>query len=164
MAIWLEHQQRYLKEWQAIAPHLHSLPGDAKTIVFGHNLHLSRRDDLIINATGVNPGGNQVASVGRHLNEIFANQILSIWMIQGSGEDSQPLAGLPRQLEAPATSFNHLLAEVGDAFLLPTGGHSPAHEFLARQQAIYHMYNAHFVTPPAAQTDAIVFIRDVSPS
>ena len=90
---------RELVMHRQLVDHLHSLPDSERCVVLGHNLHLARRDDLIGPATGVNPGGDSTSSIGHHLHEVFPEQILSLWLIQGYGEDSQPLVDLPCRLD-----------------------------------------------------------------
>ena len=44
-----------------------------------------------------------------------------MWLLHGSGSDSQPLTSLPREFALAMGSLNEALAQVGECFLLPLG-------------------------------------------
>ncbi len=132
---------------------------DAKLVLMAHALHLAK-DDSAITAGGVGPGGGQTSSLGHWLTQEEKEATFSVWMLYGAGEDSQPLASLPRRANFPARSLNAMLSRQGKAFLFfPTD----APELFRPPCVVGHMYNALFETSLLLQADAVVFLPHVTP-
>jgi erythromycin esterase-like protein len=128
-----------------------------KLVLMGHALHLARKDDPIA-GSGIGPGGGKVSSLGHHLAQERGLKSLSIWMLYGAGEDSQPFPDLPRTARYDGDTLNAALAALGTPLLLPLT--DPVFRDPVR---IGHMYNATVTLAPAAQTDAIFFLPRVTP-
>ncbi|MEM7016097.1 MAG: erythromycin esterase family protein [Pseudomonadota bacterium] len=135
---------------------------DSCIVLMAHDLHLARNDFQIYSPEGVGPGGDTARSTGHFVNEHWPEQVTSIWMLHEFGQDSQPLPGLPCELQASKDSLNALLGQVGECFLLPVSSEAPEADPLRQEMPIYHLYNIHFRARIAEQVDFILFIREVS--
>lgn len=129
-----------------------------KIAVMAHAMHLAKDDSLIEGGAGVGPGGGQTCSLGHHIVRELGLAAISIWMIYGGGEDSQPMPDLPRRARYPRETLN---AQLAQRFKSPS--------LIATQNApdapvsIGHMYNAIFRTRLREQCDALFFFPQVSP-
>ena len=81
---------------------------DALIVLLGHAFHLAK-DDAGIAGQGVGPGGGGTASLGHWLNREQQLQTAAIWLLYGSGRDSQPLKDLANEADYPDESVNGLL-------------------------------------------------------
>jgi erythromycin esterase-like protein len=131
----------------------------AKLVLLAHALHLAKDDDALV-AGGVGPGGGKVSSLGHWLAREQNENPFSVWMLYGAGEDSQPLASLPRRASFPAHSLNAMLSRFGTALLF-----FPADtpELFGPPCVVGHMYNALIETSLLRQADAVVFLPQVTP-
>jgi len=132
---------------------------DGKIVLMAHALHLAK-DDNSIKAGGVGPGGGLTSSLGHWLVQEEKEAVFSVWLIYGAGEDSQPLANLPRKADFPAHSLNALLAR-HEAPLLFFPPDAP--ELFRPPCVVAHMYNALIETSLLLQVDAVVFLPRVTP-
>jgi hypothetical protein len=132
---------------------------DAKLVLMAHALHLAK-DDSAIKAGGVGPGGGRTSSLGHWLTQEEKENVFSVWLLYGAGEDSQPLANLPRRANFPANSVNAMLARQGTALLFFP---ADAPELFRPPCVVGHMYNALFETSLLLQADAVVFLPEVTP-
>jgi erythromycin esterase-like protein len=136
-----------------------------KIVLLGQNLHLSKdlsRIGMPVAQGG--PGGGQLPSLGEYICRRLPGQVLSIWMLYNRGRDCQPFTWLSRELRPVPGSLNAALAEVGLAFLLPLASPDPRAAPLATEMDVVAApYNTVSRLAIAAQADAIVFVRDVSP-
>src|SRR6185312_11328282 len=137
------------------------LTDDAPTVVMGHAMHLSKNDDLIRGVVGVGPGGGRECSIGHHLTQTLGLKAVSIWLVFGGGEDSQPMPDLPRRFDYPADSLNGRLRSVTTPVLFPISG-APAGLF-DRPLGVGHMYNAVQPLVLGGLVDAILFLPRVTP-
>ncbi len=126
-----------------------------RLVLMGHALHLAKTDPSV---SGVGPGGGQVSSLGRHLVRERGLKMLSLWMLYGAGEDSQPFPDLPRRAAYGKHTLNAALAGRGAPLLLPL-----TDPIFRKSTDIGHMYNATVSLVPADVADAIVFLPRVSP-
>jgi len=133
--------------------------GTTRLVVMAHALHLAKCDRAIASG-GVGPGGNRTPSLGDWLVQERGKKVFSVWMIYGGGEDSQPLANLPRSAHFPAYSLNAMLARFGQPLLFFPGD---APGLFKEKCAIGHMYNGLIKTSLAVQADAVVFLPAVTP-
>ena len=134
---------------------------DAPTVVMGHALHLAKDDHLMGQAVGIGHGGGLECSVGHHLVQSLGYKAVSIWMIHGTGEDSQPFPDLPRQLSYPPTTLNARLSELRDPVLFRIN--DAARDLWDKSVGIGHMYNTIQQTVLAGQVDAILYLPKVTP-
>ena len=132
---------------------------ETKLILMAHALHLAK-NDAAIKAGGVGPGGGQTSSLGHWLTQEEREATFSVWLLYGAGEDSQPLANLPRRANFPASSVNAMLARHGHALLFFP---ADAPELFGPPCVVGHMYNALFETFLLQQADAVVFLPEVTP-
>ena len=86
-----------------------------------------------------------------------------MWLLHGSGSDSQPLTSLPREYALAKGSLNEALAEVGECFLLPLGPLEPLPALLRGEQDVRWIYGAGCRTRITAQADAVFFVREATP-
>lgn len=133
-------------------------PEDALLVLMGHAFHLAK-DDAGLAGPGVGPGGGRVSSLGHHLCRERGLASAGIWMLYGSGEDSQPLADLPRVADYPADTLNRTLLEEGTAMLLPLTEDAPFQGAVR----IGHLYNLVAEVDIRAQADALHFFPRVTP-
>jgi erythromycin esterase-like protein len=140
---------------------LRRLDAGAPTVVMGHALHLAKDDRLLGKAVGVGPGGGLECSIGHHLAQELGLKAVSIWLVHGAGEDSQPFPGLPRALAYPAASLNNRLMSLGQPWLVPIAGAPPG--LFDAPLGVGHMYNAVQPVTLAGQVDALVFLPRVTP-
>jgi len=132
---------------------------DHKLVLMGHALHLAK-DDAAIKAGGVGPGGGQTSSLGHWLVQDEKEDVFSVWMLYGAGEDSQPLANLPQKANFPPHSLNAMLARQGRVLLFFP---ADAPELFRPPCVIGHMYSALIETSLLLQADAVVFLPQVTP-
>jgi erythromycin esterase-like protein len=137
------------------------LTNAARTVVMGHALHLAKDDRLLGKAVGLGPGGGIECSIGHHLLKILGLKAMSIWMIQGGGEDSQPFADLPRRFNYPSTTLNTMLRDSQTPVLFRIADAPPG--LFNKPIGIGHMYNNVQATVLAGQVDAILYLPKVSP-
>jgi erythromycin esterase-like protein len=131
-------------------------PGDL-LVLMGHAFHLVKDDTAIGGAAGVGPGGGLVASLGHHL-VASGLRVGAVWMLYGTGEDSQPFPDLPRQASYPSITLNARLARGGTPAVLPVGADGEV-----REVKIGHMYNAVASIDLPAAVDAVHFMPTVTP-
>jgi erythromycin esterase-like protein len=136
---------------------IRALVGD-QLVLMAHALHLPKDDDLLDAPGIVGPGGDRVASLGHHINQETGLKTFVIWMIYGTGEDSQPLPDLPRKARFAPDTLNARLAARFDTPALVLTQSAPKQAL-----AIGQMYNSTFRTPVHSQADAIWFVPKVTP-
>jgi hypothetical protein len=112
-------------------------------------------------APGVGPGGGLEWSLGHHLVQTLGLKTVSIWLIHGAGEDSQPFPDLPRRFAYPPSSLNARLSGFDTPVLFPIKG-APAGLF-EREIGVGHMYNTIQPVALAGQVDAILYLPKVGP-
>jgi len=150
MAYREDFMKRRFADARAIAP--------GKMALMAHATHLAKDDRLIEGGIGVGPGGGRVSSLGHHIVSELGLTAVSIWMIYGEGEDSQPIPGLPRTARYPRDSLNARLSRrFRDPTLVLTDGAPDG--FVS----VGHMYNARFFTRLRGQVDALYFFPRVTP-
>jgi erythromycin esterase-like protein len=133
----------------------------AGVVLMGHAAHLARDSrSMHLLDTGAGPAADTLGSV---LARDHPGRVLSIWLLHGSGEDSQPLRSLPTRYPLVRGTLNEALAELGDSFLLPLTTPGPLPELLRHEQEIRWIYGAGCRTRLTDQTDAIVFVRHAHP-
>jgi hypothetical protein len=133
----------------------------APLVVMGHALHLLKNDALGGSAGPAGPGGGRVASLGHWLAQEPPMPVFSVWMMWGSGEDSQPFPDLPRRFAYRRGTLNAALAEFSQPVLFPIAG-APGGLF-EPPWAVGHMYNQTVEVILAGQVDAILYLPRVSP-
>lgn len=129
-----------------------------KQVLLAHATHLAKDDRLFADFAGVGPGGALTPSLGHHIVQELGLKAFSIWMIYGAGEDSQPLADLPRKAAFTHDSLNRRLAARFKTPTLIRTDHAPD-----EMMTIAHMYNSTLRTPLKGQMDALYFVPRVSP-
>jgi erythromycin esterase-like protein len=153
------HREQVMhRQMQAL---LSMAPAGAKFALMSHNIHLAKDNLAIKLPGGAGPGGNRLPSIGTFLERLLPGEVFSIWMLCGRGTDAQPYAGLTREVIAPRGSLNDALCEVGPAFVLLLD--DPLPQLLGRE--IDFVTNGNLVSRAVVprQTDAIFFVRDVTP-
>lgn len=122
-----------------------------RTVLIGHNLHISAGSDRIVIDGGVGPGGGLTAPLGTQL----ARQGIAgpcLWTLHDHGDDSGPPPGDGTVRSVPGT-LNATLATLGDTpVAIPTG---PV-EALHRPWSVASMYGATVEVTPADVCDLIV--------
>jgi erythromycin esterase-like protein len=131
-------------------------------VLMGHNAHLAK-DSTRVRLQGIGPGGGEEVAVGTWLARRMPEAVLAVWMLFERGRDCQPLPSLPRELASPPDSLNALLAQVGDAYVLPLDAGRSKQKALASRSDVYMMYNQPAQLALAEQTDVLCFVREVSP-
>ena len=137
------------------------LSQNAPMALMGHGLHLAKDDRLLGKAVGVGPGGGLECSLGHHLVQVLGLKAVSIWLVHGEGEDSQPFPDLPRRLAYSTDTLNRRLEPLGGPTLIPIMS-APAGLF-DRPIGVGHMYNAVQQVVLDGQVDAIVYLPRVTP-
>ncbi|HXQ46282.1 MAG TPA: hypothetical protein VN806_06670 [Caulobacteraceae bacterium] len=140
---------------------IRALTDDAPMVVMGHGLHLAKDDRLLRSTVGVGPGGGQECSLGHHLVQVLGLKTVSIWLVHGAGEDSQPFPDLPRRFAYPADTLNRRLAPLAVPTLIPIAGAPPG--LFDRPIGVGHMYNAVQQVVLDGQVDAILYLPQVTP-
>lgn len=134
-----------------------NLCGSTRMVLMGHALHLAKSGDPV-GGSGIGPGGGRASSLGHHLAQERGLNILSVWMLYGAGDDSQPFPDLPNSATYPPGTLNAALASLGKPLLVPLN--NPVFD---QPIKVGHMYNAVVTVVPREQTDAIFFLPRVSP-
>jgi erythromycin esterase-like protein len=137
------------------------LAGEAPMALMGHALHLAKDDWRLGVAPGVGPGGGRETSLGHHLVQTLGLKAVSIWLVHGAGEDSQPFPDLPRRLTYPKDTLNSRLLGLETPVLFPIAG-APSGLF-DRSIGVGHMYNAVQPVILQGQVDAILYLPRVTP-
>lgn len=86
--------------------------------------------------------GPSRALLGTQLTRDHPGQVLSVWLLHGSGSDSPPLTSLPRQYAPDKGSLNEALAQVSECFLLPLGPPETLPQLLHGEQEVRWIYGA----------------------
>ena len=138
------------------------LAAGERVALMAGSLHLLKDD---ARATGLDrslgPGGGLVPPVGHHVAsraDLGPDRIAAIWMLCGSGRDSNPMVTGAQAIEPQRGTLNAALAGVaaGQPLLVPLAG-------LEGDVVLQHMYGSTFATPVARQLDAVVFAPWVHP-
>ncbi len=134
-----------------------------KFALMSHNMHLAKEAASMEVSGGAGPGGGQVEPIGTFLACGMPAQVFSIWMLCGRGRDSQPLSYMSDEVRSPKDSLNEMLCDVGPAFVLPLSRSDSLPAVLDRK--ISFVSNGNIVNRAVIprQTDAIFFVRDVTP-
>jgi hypothetical protein len=136
------------------------LPADQNVVLLGHAAHLSKDWP---SARPLDTGtGPPPASLGTQLARDHPGQVLSVWLLHGSGSDSQHLTSMPSEYARTKGSLNEALAQVGECFLLPLGPPETLPE-LRGEQDVRWIYGAGCRTRITAQADAEFFVREATP-
>jgi len=109
------------------------------------------------------PGGKSAPPLGDFLSRRYAGEVFSIWMLIGEGRDRQTMPPLTDKVRLVAGTLNAILAEVGECFVLPIDRSDRRARLLESKTRIGLDGNSSIETPVAAQTDALFFIRAVTP-
>jgi erythromycin esterase-like protein len=136
---------------------LDGLQADEKLVLMGHVLHLARHDIRL--DKGVGPGGGITTSLGHHISQELNEQVFAVWMLYGSGQDSQPYPDLPNKVQYADDSINHSLLKWNRQLVLTTKGVG----LLNKPVPFGHMYNAVEDIVLAEQADVLHFIPRVTP-
>ena len=135
-----------------------------RVVLMSHNLHLTRDSRRIQGfLQGTMPGGKRLPPVGDFVHRLLPGEVFSVWMLYDRGRDAQPYRWLSQELTSVPGSLNAALAEVGPAFVLATGSPDPRAGLLRRPMKMVHTSNAVCLAAVAEQTDALYFVREVSP-
>lgn len=142
-------------DWQ-----LQHLPNDTTLVLMAHAFHLAKRD-ANIEGQGVGPGGASVSSIGEHVARELRERPVSCWMLYGAGEDSQPLADLPRKANFPSDSLNRQLAAgLSAPAVLQV---IPAVRRALSAVRVGHLYNLAPRVDLGAEADFLMFFPRVMP-
>ncbi len=135
-------------------------PPDAKFVLMAHCLHLAKNHDAVKYAYGgARPGGDDAPALGTHLYRKHRDEIFSVWMLTGRGRNCDPYPGNRREFDLLPNTLNARLAQAGAAYVVPVAGCDE----LAREQRLAASGVELCRASVAEQTDAICFIRDVTP-
>jgi len=155
---------RELMMHREVMRQLECAPVNEKLALLSHDVHLCRDMNLIEGMTAAaGPGGKTAPPLGEFLSKRFSGEVFSIWMLVGEGLDLQTMAPLTNEVRLVAGSFNEILADLGDSFILPFIRGDSRSRLLETSMQIVMDGNASVRTPPASQTDAIFFARRVTP-
>jgi erythromycin esterase-like protein len=141
---------------------LADLPSDAKVILMGHNLHLSKDSEEITVGPIDSPAPTMWTSVGTHLARRYPEEIYSIWMLYDHGRHGTVLsaAGV-EELDSNPAAVEHLMAKVGSTFVLQLTSNDkrgPLHH--EKCNFLQNGSIASGLLP--AQADAVFFVREVT--
>jgi hypothetical protein len=138
-------------------------PGE-KIALFSHDVHLCRDASAIRGlSAAAGPGGKSAPPLGEFLSRRFPGDVFTTWMLAGKGRDRQQFAELSDEIRLIGGSFNAILAEFGECFILPIDRADPRARLLRTEMQLVMDGNVSLHTAPATQADAIFFIRDVTP-
>lgn len=135
-----------------------------KLVLMSHILHLAKEADALRTRGAIaGPGGSRVPCLGTVLCRHRPDEVFSIWMLCDRGTTAQPYRALGSEVAHVPGSLNAILAEVGNAFFLPTASHDPRAALLTRKTNVVSVFGVTTRTAIAEQADAIFFVRDVGP-
>ena len=138
-------------------------PVPQKFALMSHNEHLAKDIFSIKRKGGAGPGGGRVESIGTCLERTMPGQVFSIWMLCGRGRDSQPLSYMSNEVQSPNGTLNEMLSDIGAAFVLPINEADSLPTLLQREIKFVSNGNVVHRTVITRQTDAIFFVREVTP-
>ncbi|HET6874375.1 MAG TPA: erythromycin esterase family protein [Acidimicrobiales bacterium] len=137
---------------------------DRLVVLLGHNFHLVKDDAAIAPSASVGPGGGLVPSIGHHVANHLGLRVGAVWMLYGSGEDSQPFPDLPRVASYPASSLNGVLASAGRPVLVPAEDAAAACQTSAGGRTrVGIMYNLVVPVDLVRAVDIVHFVPSVTP-
>ena len=131
------------------------------TVFMAHALHLLKDDRLGGSAGPAGPGGGTSTSLGHFLSVEQERRVFSVWLIWGSGEDSQPFPDLPRHFSYGEDTLNAALRTFDQPVIFPVAD-APGGLF-DRPWKVGHMYNARVEVQLHGQVDALLYLPSVGP-
>ena len=155
-------RERYMQ--RQVDRMLGQMRANEKLALMSHNMHLCRAPEAVAGSdASAGPGGTTDPPLGAWLAARYPAEIFSVWMLIGRGRDSQPFPTLSKVIREKAGTLNELLGEIGDCFVLPIDATDRRARLLTENVEIMHDGNGGGRTAIARQTDAIFFVRDVTP-
>jgi erythromycin esterase-like protein len=138
--------------------YIEDLPGDAKVILLGHNLHLSKQGE------GIQAGEFKMwRSVGAHLAEEYRDQVFGIWMLFDHGRHGNVHLDDPvEELKSRPGTLERKMTHVGHLFLLPFLSSDHREAYLDQDRDLLIMGQVGR-TKLRMQTDAVFFVAEVTP-
>jgi erythromycin esterase-like protein len=141
---------------------LEGLPSDAKVILMGHNLHLSKSSDEITIGPVGSPAPTMWASIGTHLAQRYPDEVYSMWMLYDHGRHGTVLqAEGVEELHSNPAAVEHLMAKVGSTFILQLTSDDKKGPFYRQKHNFLQNGSIASCLLPA-QTDAVFFVREVT--
>lgn len=99
---------------------------EAKVILMGHDLHLSRESGKL-----EWEGRTMWPSIGTHLAHTRPGEVFAVWMLFERGVHGSPMADEPfRRVRSRLHDVERLLGKAGDLYVLPLRGPDPRSSFL----------------------------------
>jgi erythromycin esterase-like protein len=137
--------------------YLEEIPGDAKVILLGHNLHLSRDSE------GIRAGEFRMwPSVGTHLVEERGDEVYGIWMLFDHGRHGNVHLDDPiEELKSRPGTLEQQMTHVGRLFLLPFHSSDPREAYLDEERNLLIMGQAG-KAKLNRQADAVFFVTEVT--
>jgi len=129
-------------------------PPDAKVVLLGHALHLSKDSEAIRP-----PGYAMWRSIGTHVAQALPGEVYGIWLLHDRGRHGVPRADPPvRSYRSPADSVERVLAGVGPLLLLPLGSGDPREAWLEDERVVSFGGSPGRAVLPR-QTDCLFFVE-----
>lgn len=131
---------------------------EAKVILMGHDLHLSRESGRI-----EWDGSTMWPTIGTHLAHTRPGEVFAFWLLFESGVHGSPMADEPfRRVRRRTHDVERLLGKAGDLYVLPLHGSDPRSAFLDEpRDLLVGGFRARCALNE--QADAIFFIEEVRP-
>jgi erythromycin esterase-like protein len=141
---------------------LADLPSDAKVILMGHNLHLSKDSEEITIGPIGSPAPTMWVSVGTHLAERYPEEIYSMWMLYDHGRHGTVLSAAgAEEIQSNPAAVEHLMAKAGSTFVLQLKSDDKNGPF--HRQKCNFLQNGSIASGLLpAQADAVFFVREVT--
>ena len=117
---------------------LGDLPPDAKIILLGGYMHLSKSSDVLqFGAIDEATASAMWPSIGDHVDKKLPGEVYSIWMLYDHGRHGVPMRPDPiQEVTSDPRTVEHLLARAGDVFFLSFHSGDPREAYLDRMRNI----------------------------
>ena len=141
-----------------------ALPADARIVLTGHNLHLSREWD----GTWWSEPDTELPiplwpTIGAHVTDRFPDQVYAIWLVYDHGTHLRNISlSLERKLDSVPETVENLLARLPhEALFLPLASDDPRSGWLD-QERTFRVNGGVGKGHIRKMADALVFVRRVS--
>jgi erythromycin esterase-like protein len=133
-----------------------------KVVLCGHNEHVSKDERALWLGRAGDPEIPPPLTLGHYLNERYPGEVCSIWLLFDHGQHyPHPMDPHKREdVESDPARLEHVLAEIGQAYMLPLQTDDSRAELLDQKWDYWTGAAAHRCIP-RRQADVIFFLREV---
>jgi len=140
--------------FEQFARRFDALPEDAKVVIIGHNMHLSKESDDLGYPFG--------ETVGARITQAYPGEIFSLWVLFDRGRRySQSSQAQAEFLPSDPERIESALVEAGETFLLPLHTGDERESYLDTPRT-FHASFRKITATITKQADAFLFLDEVT--